>query len=396
MTSIYDNGVYTLPSDTHLAKLFECKEPFLKSAPNARLYDIFDGNFNVKSKTPITPAKCYDVPVIKYANTAVFSDFPRGAGVNGTTFMYEDATYNEMIRAVERQNAEVPAFAQAENRLQEYDLAQRTGGNLLLVNDMVQNMKSELVREEENKIMRSLLRIPGMTGERAMEVLRRYKIDKDAKSLEATLSTPGIAGIIDEVMLDSGLYPELPRDKEMAMLILEIRKEQAKGKETDRLKQLKKRMETLVNTPKMYGYKPSGLSPSEYEHLEPVGKQDLLYQVKELKDIRKLPYEVQQAYAERNDRLAGRAIAPSIIEHINEEKAFGRLGSDVREAHRELVQVRNISQAHRRKNLPPGGAVQSETLVGNSQLQRTIFNPLNGRGGLFNEMVQEQRRFGRL
>jgi hypothetical protein len=244
MTSVYDNGVYTLPSDSHLAKLFDCKEPFLKSAPNARLYDIFDGNFNVKSKTPITPAKCYDVPVIKYANNAVFSDFPRGAGLNGTTFMYDDATYNEMLRAVERQNAEVPAFLQAENRLQEYDLAQRTGGNLFVVNDMVNRMKSDLVREEEDKIVRGLMTIPGMTGENAKTILERYRLHKEAKALETTQQVPGLANIVDEVVKGIKIIKpvETESQRELREVSDELEKELKTTADTARRAEIKRRL----------------------------------------------------------------------------------------------------------------------------------------------------------
>ena len=154
--------------------------------------------------------------------------------------MWEDATYNQMKEAVERQNAEVPHFIEPENRLSEYDLAQRTGGNLLVVNDMVNNMKSQLVQEEEDKIMRSLMRIPGMTGERALEILRRYKVDKDAKAIEGSLSTPGLAKVIDEVMVET---PEMsPEAKEEAMLTREIIREEVKNGETERLKKLRAKL----------------------------------------------------------------------------------------------------------------------------------------------------------
>lgn len=189
MTSVYDNGVYTLPSDAHLSKLFECKEPFLKSAPNARLYDIFDGNFNVKSKTPITPMKCYDVPVIKYANNAVFSDFPRGAGINGTTFMYEDATYNEMVRAVERQNAEVPAFAPADIRLQEYDLAQRTGGINEAMGNLVRNLKDERTMGEVANL-RLELQQKGFSSEQIDELVSAYLAEKRAETVRSAKELP--------------------------------------------------------------------------------------------------------------------------------------------------------------------------------------------------------------
>lgn len=189
MTSVYDNGVYTLPSDAHLSKLFECKEPFLKSAPNARLYDIFDGNFNVKSKTPITPMKCYDVPVIKYANNAVFSDFPRGAGINGTTFMYEDATYNEMVRAVERQNAEVPAFAPADIRLQEYDLAQRTGGINEAMGNLVRNLKDERTMGEVANL-RLELQQKGFSSEQTDDLVSAYLAEKRSETVRSAKELP--------------------------------------------------------------------------------------------------------------------------------------------------------------------------------------------------------------
>jgi len=189
MTSVYDNGVYTLPSDAHLSKLFECKEPFLKSAPNARLYDIFDGNFNVKSKSPITPMKCYDVPVIKYANNAVFSDFPRGAGVNGTTFMYEDATYNEMLQAVERQNAEVPAFAPADIRLQEYDLAQRTGGINEAMANVVKNLKDERTMSEVANLKLELQQ-KGFSSEQVDDLVNTYLAEKRSQTVEKAKELP--------------------------------------------------------------------------------------------------------------------------------------------------------------------------------------------------------------
>ncbi len=186
MTTLYDTGIYTLPSDINTAKLFGDKGAFLKSAPNARLYDVFDGNFNVKSKAPITPSKCYEMPVIKYQNNAVYSDFPRGAGMLDTTFMWADATYDQMRQAVERQNAEVPRFdVEAPNILRENpSFGLMTGGNQKLVNETVEQYKS-LVTLEKEQTLRNYLRTQGIDEASIDKIVDESKAEETAKSFKA-------------------------------------------------------------------------------------------------------------------------------------------------------------------------------------------------------------------
>jgi hypothetical protein len=204
MTTLYDTGIYTLPSDINTAKLFGDKGAFLKSAPNARLYDMFDGNFNLKCREPITPAKCYEVPVIKYQNNAVYSDFPRGAGMLDTTFMWADATYDQMRQAVERQNAEVPRFdVEAPNILKENPaFGLMTGGNQKLVNESVEQYKS-LVTLEKEQTLRNYLRTQGVDEASIDKIVDESKAEETAKSYKAVEA--GVLGPTAQEIFKSAL-----------------------------------------------------------------------------------------------------------------------------------------------------------------------------------------------
>jgi hypothetical protein len=188
MTTLYDTGIYTLPSDVNLDKLFGNRgKSFLKSEPNARLYGMFDGNETLKSREPIKPSKCYEMPVIKYQNNAVYSDFPRGAGMLDTTFMWADATYDEMRRAVERQNIEVPAFLATPPPLRQeiFDLGAMTGGTQKLVLDSVEKYKTMVQLEKDEKLI-NYLRSLGVNESDIDEILQVQKSEELANSLSAS------------------------------------------------------------------------------------------------------------------------------------------------------------------------------------------------------------------
>jgi DNA-binding transcriptional MerR regulator len=188
MTTLYDTGIYTLPSDVNMDKLFGDRgKSFLKSEPNARLYDMFDGNFNLKSRQPIQPSKCYEVPVIKYQNNAVYSDFPRGPGMLDTTFMWADATYDQMRRAVERQNAEVPHFIESAPPLRQeiFDLGAMTGGKQKLVLDSIERYKSMVQLEKDEKLI-NYLRSLGVNEAEIDEILKLQQAEEMTNALSTS------------------------------------------------------------------------------------------------------------------------------------------------------------------------------------------------------------------
>lgn len=188
MTTLYDTGIYTLPSDVNLDKLFGNRgKSFLKTEPNARLYGMFDGNESLKCREPIKPSKCYEMPVIKYQNNAVYSDFPRGAGMLDTTFMWADATYDQMRQAVERQNIEVPAFLATPPPLRQeiFDLGAMTGGNQKLILDSVQRYKSMVQLEKDEKLI-NYLRSLGVNETEIDEILKLQQAEELANSLSAS------------------------------------------------------------------------------------------------------------------------------------------------------------------------------------------------------------------
>ena len=219
MTSLYDTGIYILPSDVNLDKLFGGRgKSFLKSEPNARLYGMFDGNETLKSRDPIKPSKCYEMPVIKYQNNAVYSDFPRGAGMLDTTFMWADATYDQMRQAVERQNAEVPEFIALKPPLRKriFDLGAVTGGTQKLVREGIQRYKTAVQKEKDEKHI-NYLRDKGINEEKIDQILKVQQAGDQANALStsaAGITNTAAKQLLTEALLQRNLEEEPDLDDE--------------------------------------------------------------------------------------------------------------------------------------------------------------------------------------
>lgn len=158
-TALFDTGINKTYSQRELQSIFASQYvnsgAFLDTPEQKRLYDVFDGNYTIKSKKPIKEAPYKPAHICKYENVMVYTDFPKGPSHSDTTYMWEDGTYDDMMASVHKQNDEVPGIFPINAPLRQtiMNLAEMTGGRL---EDSIYKYKQTLTEDREQTLRAQL------------------------------------------------------------------------------------------------------------------------------------------------------------------------------------------------------------------------------------------------
>jgi hypothetical protein len=181
-TALFDTGINKTYSQGELQALFASQivnsGAFLDSPEQKRLYNVFDGNNTIKAKKPIDKPAFTPAKICKYENVMVYTDFPKGASHSDTTYMWEDGTYDDMWKSVQKQNDEVPGIFPINAPLRQtvMNLAEMTGGR---IEESIYKYKQGLTAERE-QILREQLAEGGATAEDIDRIIALQKSEEES------------------------------------------------------------------------------------------------------------------------------------------------------------------------------------------------------------------------
>jgi hypothetical protein len=152
---LYNTGLDKVYSQDDLAKLFNIdKRDFLKSPDIPVIKRQFNYLPGLKGDPPRALTDPKPVPIVRYENVGVVSDFHKGLFASPTNKLFEDGTYNDMKKQVMKNNEELfkdvkfapdTDFDMRFNRLQQEDSIQTNIANYFL--------EKQQERELENRII---------------------------------------------------------------------------------------------------------------------------------------------------------------------------------------------------------------------------------------------------